>query len=402
MDKLLPDWIEKESTQYKGKTFYKHIKTGDSQWTKPTLPDSLVEHFSISKQRPYYKNKYTGVTQWEPYIIPRGLYWVGQSCYLDSSLFALFAGLEDTEFIKQLLTMNLDVHKDDLAFFKNLCAEDEDEDLEIRKDIQKELLKISNSITRKGDRVLDCCELRNTLARCPTTEKYYKEKQAESGGFIYYLLNMFPTSKMSKTETIYGTHNITDSFRRLKRNKELEITTSTRDILNSVPIHLVGQDILLKDEYISGEEKVLLSATLSSISDSGMLTPTSLYTDKKYRRKISVEEIVYTPCLIFNIARQLGERDDDIIFLETEIEKEDVIMINDSRFSLCAVVMFRDRHYVSIAKMDYYWYYYNDLSNQITQYNTFEDIVSESKINPSILNPLTHGVQFYYKPRKIV
>ena len=73
--------------------------------------DLWLKKFSKKHNRFYYVNKITGLSKWcvppcENVFEPRPLEWTGNSCYLDSALFAFFAGPES--FINHLLDMNLD------------------------------------------------------------------------------------------------------------------------------------------------------------------------------------------------------------------------------------------------------------------------------------------------------
>lgn len=277
-------------------------------------------------QRYYSVNTKTGKSSWyiAQSIIPRGLKWIGNSCYLDSTLFALFAGHRKRgDFIDNLLSMNLD---------------------EPRKSVQRELKNIYKSITRTGKEVEYCSDFRKALSKCESKGgQYHQEAMAYSGKFISYILNM------------------------LKPNN-----------LTSIPIYIIREDILLQSKQ--ERKRIILSNYL--------------------------QKIMFTPSyLIFEVQR-MGEYYKGLEnFVDTKVIFEPIIYIGNTLFVLYSVVINTgDLHYVTAAQYGNFWYYYDDYKYKKDQkagmlrYNSFEEIVKSSIFDSKIVNPLTHGMQFYYKP----
>jgi hypothetical protein len=124
---------------------------------------------------------------------PRALKWTENSCYLDSALFAFFAGPK--KFIHEMLTMTLEDKMDRRIVLQDCIGQDLKTNAAHRKKIQDELKKIYKSITRTGDRVEDCTHLREALANCPDREEYHGGDFGDSGEFITYLTSLFPIDK---------------------------------------------------------------------------------------------------------------------------------------------------------------------------------------------------------------
>ena len=92
-------------------------------------------------------------------------------------------------------------------------------------------------------------------------------------------------------------------------------------------------------------------------------------------------------------------------FADTKVIFEPMIYVGDTLFFLYSVVINTGAlHYVTVAQYGDFWYYYDDYIYKkdkkagMIRYNSFEEIVKSSIFDSKIVNPLTHGMQFYYKP----
>ena len=315
---------------------------------------------------------------------PRPLEWTGNSCYLDSTLFAFFAGSES--FINDLLEMDLD--EINYEMITTRCSENNDEDFQYKKSVLTELKKIGNSIRRTGEKVTNCKNLRETLANCPDQEKYHEDVTGDAGAFLEYILGLLPVQKASKIIKVYGVHlSKTDLHYEDLDTDDFSLIDVEYD-KNASIVHVIDNDIV---KNINGD---LISDFLIEIIDSN-------YKNSSFKRVITIENIIDTPYLIFSVERLGGTYSNPILSWNT-IYPDDVISFNsDSKFfTLSAVVMHTGKnHYVAIAKYGEWWYYYDDmLKYSLIKYKSFNDIVEESYRNNKITNPLTHGTQYYYKP----
>ena len=321
---------------------------------------------------------------------PLPLEWTGNSCYLDSTLFAFFAGSES--FINDLLDMNLDERNYEMI--TNKCSENKDEDFEYKKSVLEELKKIGNSIRRTGEKVTNCRKLRETLANCPDQEKYHEDVTGDAGAFLEYILGLLPVQKASRITKVYGVHlSKTDLHYEDLDTSDFSLISVEYDTNTSI-IHVVDNDIV---KNINGD---LISEFLTEIIDSDELVSEN----GNFKRFISIENIIDTPYLIFTVERLGGTYSNPILSWNT-IYPDDIISLDNSDpnsklFILSAVVMHTGKnHYVAIAKYGDWWYYYDDMPKYtLIKYKSFNDIVEESYKNKKITNPLTHGTQYYYKP----
>jgi ubiquitin C-terminal hydrolase len=328
--------------------------------------------------RIYYVNKITE---------PLPLEWTGNSCYLDSTLFAFFAGSES--FINDLLDMNLDERNYEMI--TNKCSENKDEDFEYKKSVLEELKKIGNSIRRTGEKVANCRNLRETLANCPDQEKYHEDVAGDAGAFLEYILGLLPVQKASKIVKVYGVDlSKTDLHYEDLDTGDFSLIDIEYDTNASI-LHVIDNDIV---KNINGD---LISEFLTEIIDGDSK-------NSNFKRFISIENIIDTPYLIFTVERLGGTYSNPILSWNT-IYPDDIISLdnfdpNSKLFTLSAVVMHTGKnHYVAIAKYGDLWYYYDDMPKySLIKYKSFNDIVEESYRNKKITNPLTHGTQYYYKP----
>jgi hypothetical protein len=316
---------------------------------------------------------------------PLPLEWTGNSCYLDSTLFAFFAGSES--FINDLLEMNLDERNYEMI--TNRCSENDYEDFEYKKSVLEELKKIGNSIRRTGEKVINCKKLRETLANCPDQEKYHEDVTGDAGAFLEYILGLLPVEKACKIIKVYGVHlSKTDLHYEDLDTADFSLVDVEYDTNASI-VHVIDNDIV---KNINGD---LISEFLTEIIDRDS-------NNSNFKRVITIENIIDTPYLIFSVERLGGTYSKPILSWNT-IYPDDIISLDNSDsklFTLSAVVMHTGKnHYVAIAKYGEWWYYYDDMPKySLIKYKSFNDIVEESYINKKITNPLTHGTQYYYKP----
>ena len=327
---------------------------------------------------------------------PRALKWTANSCYLDSALFAFFAGPK--KFIHEMLTMTLE-DKVDRIVLKD-CIGDLKTNLEHRKKIQDELKKIYESITRTGDRVEDCTELRKALTNCPNKEKYHGGDVGDSGEFINYLTSLFPIDKNIINVTTYLTNvRGIDLDQLLKYHPETVKKERYEDISL---VHVIHP----QDQQLNAGLKFKLSDLLNDEVEN-LLQPGDEYNEDgvSYRRQITIRTLISSPYLIINLKR-LIQRDAPMI---TDIFVPDSdITINEQVFTLTGVVMHTGGcHYVAIAKYNEKWWYYDDNPNRppiLIEFETFDNFVSifeyydDYDHDYKMINPLTHGTQFYYTP----
>jgi len=379
---ILPSGWEKIRSKC-GNYYYVNKETTHSQWEIPTFVPVLEEE----------EEDYVHVT--EPLIDqPRALKWTANSCYLDSSLFAFFAGPK--KFIDEMLNMSLH-DKTNRMVLKDCNGQDWETNLEHRKAIQDELKKIYKSITRTGDEVEYCTELRRTLENCPVQEKYHEGVTADAGEFITYLTDLFPTNKNILITDSYLTNAFGIDLPNLLEQYPDTVKTKIIDAVSLV--HVINID---KMQQIRDEQGVAnLSGFLIQEEDSGKLqSDPYVYDEAPYYRSIQVRSLIFSPYLIFSLKRlpYAGAELD-----ETMVIPDEIIILGGDKFTLSGAVMHTGGcHYVAIAKYNDVWWYYNDNEYKVTEtllrFETWTDFIRACVSGESLINPVTHGTQFYYSP----
>jgi hypothetical protein len=365
-------------------------------------PKCWKKQFSNRKNRSYYINLEKGLSQWEYPSIksPRPLKWVGNSCYLDSALFCLFAGPKD--FIHDMLYTDLDKKKKEIEENGTLrfCGNPLNTDITNRKEVQKQLRYIGESITGKSDKIVEyCTDFRRSLIHCrgvpeesniEDEEEYHTGAEADSGEFLTYLFKVLPVKRATKKIIIYGSND----------NKPVLNTKST-EISNIEVTYSVVHIVSIFELLDLPESGVNISDLIIETNDTGVNEDywTSEFDGKKYKRCIQITSIIESPIIIFNIRRLISEElDGHKKICHTPIYPDNTITTaNGQKFVFYAVIIHNGEcHYTCIAKYGKIWYYYDDVPYgkgiPLKKFNSFQDAIG------NITNPFTHGTQYFYKP----
>ena len=382
------------------KNYYYNIFTKQSQWNVPGSTNPLSdweEKISKSTGAIYYYNTKTGESSWKIPIVKdnsikcsniRGLKWKGNSCYIDSTLVALFS--TPCQFTDNILNMNLS--KNPISRFVGgsyPCGMSYDEDLQNRQMVQNQLNIIAQSIRGSNTIVEYCFNLRETFRRCPDPENYYDNRIKDAGEFLGYILSLFPVNTAVKRRQTYATNDMSfkPSFGSL-------IETSDITDRNSSIIHQVDSFRLLA---LKGE-KTGLNNFIKQREDTypNELAEEDLFFPNNgnigYKRRITYETLVSAPYIVFSLKRVNIFTN----FINTEIiPVPEITLKSGERFFLSAIVIFENLHYTCTFLCENTWYYYNDMDSTkyyIQRIGTYNDML---KIRPS---PMRNGTQYYYTP----
>ena len=297
------------------------------------------------------------------------LKWTGNSCYIDSVLFALLA--VPTEFTKHYI------------FQAEL--QDKDKPL-VRQNIQREIIRIGRHI-RGFERMKDntCKDLRKSIKHYPHPEEFEGTGMADAGEFLTYILDIFDLDVATSYLVNYATNNTEDEL------PELIKISSTYDKKSSIVRYVTSDNL----EFLDKDRIYDIRNFLSLKDDSGELDADNLYqpdtTSRSFLRKISYNILLDSPYIIFRLDRQkfTARRTK---FLNVSILPSQTLTIHSNRrFILTAIVVFEGAHYTCYFYNCANWFYYDDMAGQkIVHIGSYEDMIESS---PS---PLRNGTLYFY------
>ena len=426
-----PDFVEEEEVQLPpgweaavskcGNKYYVNIDRKISIWADDDL--RVKTEFLFAKSQPKSTPKSTPKSQ-SKIEDPRPLNWIGNSCYLDSTLFGFLAGPKS--FIHDFL--NINIQKDLISVdMKGVCYPD-DYGLENRKAVQRELKRIDDSMRSEGPYVKNCTDLRATLKNCrgasnqqdpfwfwlgegtdPKTLSEFNSRDgtAESGEFLTHLLTIIPHNQAIKHTINYVTND--DSIEKFD-NEEIKKSVENGTMFMSSEMTDNNASII---HFVTGytlhdlpEEGTDINSLLVEIDDSGRdENVESKFRGTTFKRRITVQTIVHTPYLIVSLKRLIADEYVQVDaaglkVIRSPVYPNEIVYIGDKAFTISAIVMNTSAaHYTAIAKYGDFWYYYNDSPvASIKKYTTFEEVINACVNTKGMINPITNGTQYYYKP----
>ena len=328
--------------------------------------------------------------------IPRGLTWVSNSCYLDSALLALFS--TPTMFVVSKILMQ---KIDSLPICENGTS------LEgVQKALKHIYYKIhtiqKKSHEEKSESKFMCSKLRKSLKKCGLEEEFGIGIQNDPYDFLAKIFSLFGSGENHTQTTTYALDPDTEDEEKdtedEEKDTEEKIQTSSITNKNAGPIRVVTEQHLR-----NSSENVKISELLTLKDEIIMESWKPIGFKKTYKRKVSIDNLLYTPYLIVNIKRKGFNRR----FNYKPISVDSNITIGRKNFQLSSVVMFveNSRHYVAIFKYMESWYYYNDMGlselhkdlkkNKIINCGAYENVQKVTGKNPD-----TTGTMFFYTPVK--
>jgi hypothetical protein len=309
-----------------------------------------------------------------------GLKYVGNSCYQDSTLLALFA-LPNEFTTKNILEKDLkNISYSERREIK--CGDSSDVDFVNRRKIQDELVKITKSMRREipeNERSKYCSNLRKLIKICPSAskQKFHETKTQDAGEFVQYLFNIFEINTMKTVKKTFVTNDLEKQTKDLVKSSENVtivppiINISAENLIPGVSIeHYVSyslDDVFDDDNLIRGPDGKLYRRRIENFS---YLIPDDFV-------------MFYVNRLYYNMKKDREERAYTSIIPSEKINNLD----------LYAVVVHDREHYTCYIKCDGKWFYYNDTSEKITPVGTYTDMINDRK-RPNVK---THGVLYFYK-----
>jgi hypothetical protein len=311
-----------------------------------------------------------------------GLNYTGNSCYQDSTLLALFA-IPNRFITRNILEKNITAISN-MANREIQCGRNVKEDLQRRKDIQEELVRISKSMRGElpeKERVEYCSNLRALIKECPSASRqaFHGTGTQDAGEFIQYLFSLFQVGGVFRGRTTIVTNDLRDEPENMVITNQLIEETS--------PIVLIPSQKILETErcniknFLNNMEDSIFDDENKYRASNGIL----------YNRRIEQTSVGTGDYLVFYAQRLYvnGNKQDrtynEVIPVET-IEL-------DKNLGLFSVVVHRNEHYTAYIKCDEKWFYYNDTNNQIVLIGNYNDMLNQ-KSKPNVK---TEGVLYFYK-----
>ena len=314
--------------------------------------------------------------------------WTDNCCYIDSVIMALFTTnikfIEDTIIYKDVKPRRRRFSCVPKAY-KDRNMEDKSYiDFEIRKKIQDKLRLMYSYIRNTNNKnntnslsiKLTCNDLRDTISLCPTEDQYYLKTMGDASDFLKYILSLFNTRVLKINKTVYGTDNIDAANPR-----------SLQKIYDYVEIDSIVQDI--NADRLIKNKKYKIDKFLNFRED---VDDDDKIKSHKFERTIMSKKIIYAPMIIFNF--YILYQDEETLkehFYKINIIPSKNIKIEDSKFNLCSIIVYKNMHYTCYFMCANQWYYYDDTALQTIKFvGEYDDLL---KHKPS---PKKNGILYFY------
>ena len=375
-----------------GNTRYQNFVYNYIQENIPTEDVVLPPHWSVqvSKNNKYYF--YNSTNNYSTWHIPpprqcnkiNGLFWTGNSCFIDSTIVALFAN--PSPLSNQILFEPIKPLRGE-----NRCGMTIELDIANRTEIQNALKEINNTITNQNNKIKYCTNLRKAIAKCPSEENFHLPTIGDSGEFLAFIFGLFNITGGMTQRITYGTNYLGQNIphEQLVQSPDVIVDNQASCIIWAYPEKLLEKKVIKTKDLIYTSE------------DSGLLSSDNLYkmTDKdnmtigEFQRRITYTKFIQGAAIIFNLGRiQLGIGFiDRLVFIDSHIKLE-----SGQTFKLTGVVLYVPGHYKATILCGEDWYLYDDaiyssLGMEKIGTGTFNEMILATDAN-------TTATQLFYVP----
>lgn len=291
--------------------------------------------------------------------LPKGLSFEGNSCYIDSVLFSLFAlpspsNILDSEILNKDLKLISEKQKKWIS-----CGSSKLEDYENRLSIQNELKEITSYMrnNEKYNEQYTCRKFRKLLRNCPTSQKFHSFQEQDAGEFLQYIFNIFEVNITQIKRATLVTNDMSDQPQSyLQTFKKIDYTVP----VITVSVFELRNKYRLSNSLFTQEDSQLDYENRYRDTDSGAY----------FQRRIEINKVISSEFLVFYVQRLNydGERNMDKIILEDEIE------VGTNVLHLYSVIVHERDHYTAFIKIQGEWYHYDDLRDNIRKVENIENI----------------------------
>lgn len=299
-----------------------------------------------------------------------GLINTGDSCYLDSVLFALLA--IPNKFMNKYILLKKITNNKNKSFLELL---------------QKYLIYLTEEIRIKNTFQV-CTPFRNIIKKHQINgmPNFSLPGQQEAGEFLIYFLSLFNSQNVAVTQhTSYATNSISKKV----KSKDLIETHKSIDTNASIVVFI--------DSFTLFDKRNLDNHVyhfLKHREDTGILDQNNLFThgDKKYIRKISYTQIIDTPHLI--LWTQRANPITNTVLRTRIIPNRIISLSNKKKLRLYSIVLhlgnISNGHYITYFRNKKTWYLYDDVSRHVSEIGNYTQLLN---FYPNVS---THGVLFFY------
>jgi ubiquitin C-terminal hydrolase len=299
-----------------------------------------------------------------------GLDFTSNSCYMDSTLLCTFA-IPNKTITKLILNKNIDELKNN-KILDIKCSDNITTDINIRKNIQKQLIDITQSM-RGLKNVKNCTNLRMSLRKCIGTQPFHKGGTQDAGEFLTYLFNIFQVENATEKKKLYGSNEKEWTFIRKQKTKRSPIITIGPYELQS----LEGLDIT---SVINKEE-------ITEFSEDNLWRVSNRLTYNKKRENTNID----APMLVFKLERRIYPND----ILETYVYLPENLTLKKKVLNLSAIVVHDGgAHYTANIKYGDNWWFYDDNpggKHKMLYIGSYEQMLNNTNNSPNTL-----GTLFFY------
>ena len=387
MDKKLYSKIKNSDALKSWISLYPYIKINSFLEESKQKKKSSVKESSVSDsftEEPHPKKKHICKVL--------GLNYNGNSCYMDSALICIF-GVPNKVITDGILTKDLDTLKDGRKLWSQ-CSKDINKDIGARKNIQKALVDISDSMRGSG-KVKYCSNLRSMLKYCSVSQKFHETGTQDSGEFLTYLFNMFQVDVARTLRMTYGGNN-------LDNMEDMKAVTAVTDN-NSSPIIDIEATRLVEAEKYTDITSFIEKSDLSVLDEENIWVPDSSNPDIFYIIKRETYAMISSPYIVFNLTRKYGEpvyKKGKFSGMKTtniwkKVSAPEKFVLGDNELNLTGIVVHTGgAHYVANFKCEGEWYWYDDSPGKSS--HTIKHVGSYEQMLKTSPNPLSHGTLFFY------
>ena len=316
-----------------------------------------------------------------------GLKYNANSCYMDSTLLALF-GMPNKTISDNILNKDLNELKTYQLIWTR-CNKDLDEDIKGRQKIQRGLIDVTMYMRGLSKSPSNCKPLRLLLKNCIQAQPFHGNGTQDAGEFLVYLFNMFQVNVATTFREIYGSNDLDNEY-----TDDWILTSRNREINDSVIVDIVSTSLMDNDDNYDITNYI--DQTIETTVEYWKPYPTR--PQETFIRKREIFRFEESPIIIFKLDRTYGEpsfEGGEYKVKTNNIWKKviapEFMLLNNKKLYLSAIVVHSgSEHYVCNVKCENEWFFYDDMYSFVRHTGSYSNML---KTKP---DPMSHGTIYFY------